>query len=507
MKEKNVSNEQLSNILLNSRQALHRKQAYQKLAEKILFQQAYTFDDFYFVNEKSQFSIANFSKSPEMVFAQLKSLLEAMQEQLCTNSNEDAIKNFFGFVDKIQEPDVKVSPLLYCAINAQAKCLREQSLFRLMKLPKLSSENEYFLLEQSVKHTFLCRELYPERLSFLNPECNYGCILKKLHIGDPNQDKIGVWIVVNSGSFCPNEMLKYLSLRSEMCMPHTPGTEEIAIRSFANFRYKFYSNFDTELLRQFIKSRNLSPQADIKILDLICRHIQDQALLEEYGRLSLMCGIDTLSKTLDVFKRHGDKWPESQIAFYTAIIKQYPQDEICDMAYTYIHFTIKSISLHQKELLSEKGSILKLLKTLSDCASNGKYRSLGSKIVSEIIHIPELISAEILSILLLQWKDELQTELNRYTNTSHLSKILDMLIELKTPNTDAKQFVELKQSAISHVVKNILVLDSRLNDKLAEILYQFKLTNLKSLPSSIKKSISDIEREELDFQSFMQAFA
>ena len=368
-------------------------------------------------------------------------------------------------------------------------------------------ENEYFLLEQSVKHTFLCRELYPERLSFLNPECNYGCILKKLHIGDPNQDKIGVWIVVNSGSFCPNEMLKYLSLRSEMCMPHTPGTEEIAIRSFANFRYKFYSNFDTELLRQFIKSRNLSPQADIKILDLICRHIQDQALLEEYGRLSLMCGIDTLSKTLDVFKRHGDKWPESQIAFYAAIIKQYPQDEICDMAYTYIHFTIKSISLHQKELLSEKGSILKLLKTLSDCASNGKYRSLGSKIVSEIIHIPELISAEILSILLLQWKDELQTELNRYTNTSHLSKILDMLIELKTPNTDAKQFVELKQSAISHVVKNILVLDSRLNDKLAEILYQFKLTNLKSLPSSIKKSISDIEREELDFQSFMQAFA
>ena len=500
MKEKNVSNEQLSNILLNSRRSLHRKQAYQKLAEKILFRQAYTFDDFCFVNEKSKFSIANFSKSPEMVFAALKPLLEALQEQICIATNEEAIKNFLGFVDKIQDADLKFSPLLYCGINAKHQTLREQSLFRLMMLPKLSSENEYCLLEQSIKYSFLCRELYPERLSFLNPERNYGSILKKLHIGDHNQDRIGVWIVVNSGSFCPNEMLKYLSLRSEMCVSQTPETEEIAIRSFANFRYKFYSNFDTELLRKFIKSRNLSIQTDIKILDMICRHIQDQALLEEYGRLSLMCDIETINNTLDIFKRHGTKWPESQIAFYTAVIKRFGSDATYGIVYTYIYFTIKNMSLYQKEGLIQSPTLENMLNALVSLPN--VHENTISEIIDEIVSSPILLSGNILQILLAHYFEQLQTGLNRYKSVSDLVKILETLLSLpKLSNPDQTN------QLIVHIVKNILILDSKLNDELAEIICQSGLSDLTGLPGSIKQSLAEIENEEHKFQEFMKQFA
>jgi|GEM_PF-2528448 hypothetical protein len=506
MSEKKVPNSLLSSILLTSKRPEHVQKAYQKLAEKILLKKDYGFDDFRFVGEDADFSIFAGNNSPQFVFANLDKLLTALQEAVCRFSEPEQAEVFFTFLDRIENPNRKMPVLLHVLVHGKLPVLSCAALSRLRELPKLNPQNEHFLLEKSISDPLLCQELYPARLSFLDPERNYGEILKKIHLGNPEQDQIGVWIVINSGRSCPDEMIKYLSLRSEMCIEQTPKTDEVTIAAFENLCRKPCENFSTGLLQKFIKSRNLSPATDVKILNAVCSRVQDKALLEEYGRLSLLCGPETVQKTLEIFKQQGTNWPEVQISFYAEVIKRQPLKMLPEMACTYARFTLKSLSLRQKEELTASGAVLKLLDALSGLSFPREQRS-ADEIIDEIVRIPEILQAPVWLLLLEKWPRHAQIGINRSKSVQTLFSLLDMLIGFYPQNNACRDFIETKYDLIARAAKNILTLDSRQGSRLADILYRHGLAELPQLPGEIRKFVEEIKKEDESFREFMNDFA
>jgi len=506
MSEKKVSNSLLSSILLTSKRPEHVQKAYQKLAEKILLKKDYGFDDFRFVGEDTGFSIFAGKNSPQFVFANLNKLLTALQNTVCNSVSPEEVESFFTFLDRIENPNRKMSTLLHVFAHGKLPVLTCTALSHLRELPKLNPENEHLLLQKSISNPLLCQELYPARLSFLDPERNYGEILKKIHLGNPQQDKIGVWIVINSGRFCPDEMIKYLNLRSEMCIDQTPKTEEITITAFENLCRKPCENFSTVLLQKFIKSRNLSPATDVKILNAVCSRVQDKALLEEYGRLSLLCEPEAVQKTLEVFKQQGANWPEAQISFYAEVIKRQPLKMLPEMACTYARFTLKSLSLRQKEELTASGAIPKLLNALSGLSIPREQRS-AAEIIDEIIRVPEILQAPVWQLLLEKWPQHAQIGINRSKSIQTLFSLLDMLMDFYPQDNACRNFLETKYDLIAHAAKNILTLDSRQGSRLADILYRHNLAELPQLPGEIRKFVAEIKKEDELFREFMNDFA
>ena len=500
MKEKNVSNEQLSNFLLNTQRIEHRQQLYRRLAEKILFDGSYCFEDFCFVDSGKTLPSTSDISSSQLVFAQLPELSQALQATICSTTDSKAGPNFFKFIDHFTNPDDKVAPLLAIASCQPSSIFRAEVVSHLSALSKLQAKNEFLILRWYTENPISEPGFYPQRLNYLAPNLDYGEILKNLHLGNTEHDQIGIWIVVNAGSHCPNEMLKYLNWRGEMCIEQTPSTEEIAIKAFANLRPEAYSQFNTELLRKFIKSRNLSAAADVQILSLVCSHLQDQFLLEEYGRLALLCETKHLPQVIDIFKLYGAKWPESQLSCYGKILQKYGYKTNCKQVCQNIVSTLKNLSIYQQESLAQSHIMEHLVNILVSLPQ--LHNQAVESIITEIVMMPPLLSTNILQFLLNHCPNYLQTGLNRYTSVPNLVKILETLLSL-TKSTPAEQTNHL----IIHIVKNILTLDSRLVTKLAEMLYQAQLSNLAGLPRNIKKSLAVFENKEREFQEFMQKFA
>ena len=499
MDEKNISNEQLSNILLNSRRVEHRQQLYHKLAEKILFEDSYRFEDFCFVDSKKLSSGTSNKPSTQLVLAQLPELLDALQETLCSTTDTKVGSNFFKFIDHISNPNDKVKTLLKIVSYPANSVFQHEAISHLIGLSKLSPENEFLVLRWYVESQITQNIFYSQRIKYLDPNLDYGEILKNLHLGNTEHDQIGIWIVVNAGSHCPNEMIKYLNWRGEMCIEQNPSTEEIALKAFSNLRPEAYSQFNSELLRKFIKSRNLSASADVQILSLVCKHLQDQFLLEEYGRLALLCRAKYLPQVIEIFKLYGSKWPTSQLSYYGEIIKQYGYNAAEGLVCNYICFTLKSLSIYQQESLVKSQTVEKLVSILVSLPQLHS-RAIG-EVITEIVAIPTFLSSNILQALLTNCPEHLQIGLNRYKSVPALVKILETLVSLPKLKNSKED-----HNLVVHIVKNILTLDSRLNETLAEMLYQANLSNLTGLPGSIQKSLSKIEDEERKFQDFMQAF-
>ena len=163
MKEKNVSNEQLSNFLLNTQRIEHRQQLYRRLAEKILFDGSYCFEDFCFVDSGKTLPSTSDISSSQLVFAQLPELSQALQATICSTTDSKAGPNFFKFIDHFTNPDDKVAPLLAIASCQPSSIFRAEVVSHLSALSKLQAKNECLILRWYTENPISEPGFYPQR--------------------------------------------------------------------------------------------------------------------------------------------------------------------------------------------------------------------------------------------------------------------------------------------------------------------------------------------------------
>lgn len=492
-----VSNLALSDALFD-RNSEHSRLVYQKVALMVLKGKK-QISDFAFTPA----NCINFAhKSDDQpIFINIEKLLNTFQELEISSFNQAMFDRLFKFCNSIADPNQKVHLLVSLYEETKGTVHQKEALNQLLVLPKLSAQNEYFLLEHAFKDVELSHKLYPIRYAYLDPNLGYALIFKEF--GLLKNDAILQYLIATmQKNYCINEVIRYLRHKAETGNA-SRFIDKLAIVAFQ--RYGLTDQADSlnmELLLDLINSRLLKNETNIEILKLTLKNSNNRKLILKLGNLSLISNEDQILAALSEFDNLRNH-PQDCAQFYLAVMAKSLQSPSGIMA---INKFRQLLILDSNKLLSTfaaDGTLLRFFKKVAVSNPSAETSKLINSILELVTSSTAALNADLLRIIAENWEAYAQTWIYNCKKAGQVTAFFTVICQLYPQQHLTSPFAALEGRLVDLTVKVYLKLYRNGANQIARLLYEQGYGQIVGLPFEVRQAIAIIEAEEKEFQNFL----
>lgn len=492
-----VSNLALSDALFDSNSE-HRRLVYQKVALMVLKGKK-QISDFAFTPANCN----NFAhKSDDQpIFINIEKLLNTFQELGFSSFDPQMYGRLFVFCNSIPDPNQKVHLLVSLYEGTKGTVHQKEALNQLLVLPKLSAQNEYFLLEHAFKDVELSHKLYPVRFAYLDPNLGYALIIKRFE--QCKNDAILQYLIATmQKNYCINEVIRYLRHKAETGNT-SRFTDKLAIVAFQ--RYGITDQADSlnmELLLDLINSRLLMNETNIEILKLTLKNSNNRKLILKLGNLSLISNEDQILAALSEFDNLRSQ-PQDCAQFYLTVMDKSLQSV---SGLTAINKFRQLLLLDSHKNLSDfaaDGTLLRFFKKVVAITPSAEASKLINSVLELVTGSMAALNADLLRVIAENWESYAQTWISSCKRPGQALAFFTVICQLYPQQHLTSPFAALESRLVDLTVKVYLKLYNNGANQIARLLFEQGYGQIAGLPFVVRQAIASIETEEKEFQNFL----